>query len=238
MANLGVLLLHGYTSSLDTVNGFVPILERNQIPYRMPVLRGHGTNYKDLRGVTAKDWYVDARASLFDLLKQCDQAIVIGLSMGGLVTLQLAMEHPKQIAGIATVAAAMDFKDPMVKLTPVLAKFFKYWTAPKPPKESVYPCTNYQKLSLDSFQSLREYGKSLEPRLHEVVVPSLIIGTKKDNVVKPEVAQIIYDHISSEKKALRWFERSGHEMMQDCECDEVFKVLEDYVLGFVSAPRA
>jgi esterase/lipase len=33
----GVLLLHGYTSSLDTVNGLVPTLTRLGLPYRMPV---------------------------------------------------------------------------------------------------------------------------------------------------------------------------------------------------------
>lgn len=232
MAPLGVLLLHGYTSSLDTVNGFVPVLERNKIPYRMPILRGHGGDPKDLLGVTSHDWYVDARASLFDLLKECEQAIVIGLSMGGLVTLQLAMEHPEQIAGIATVAAALDFKDPLVKLTPFLSKFFKFWAAPKPPKDSVYPCTNYPKLTLDSFQSLREYGRIIESRLEEVKVPALIVATKNDNVVKPEVAQLIFDRIGSEQKELRWFERSGHEMMQDCECGAVFDALERYVLGF------
>ena len=70
MADLGVLLLHGYTSSLDTVNGLLPTLERMGLPYRMPVLRGHGTHPRDLRGVTARDWYGDASAALDDLLRE------------------------------------------------------------------------------------------------------------------------------------------------------------------------
>ncbi len=52
---LGVLLLHGFTSSVRTVEGLVPRLEAAGLPYRMPVLRGHGTRYQDLAGVKAHD---------------------------------------------------------------------------------------------------------------------------------------------------------------------------------------
>jgi esterase/lipase len=51
---LGALILHGLTSSLDCVNGLVPYMERNGIPYRMPVLRGHMTKAEDLIGVTSR----------------------------------------------------------------------------------------------------------------------------------------------------------------------------------------
>jgi alpha-beta hydrolase superfamily lysophospholipase len=77
-SRLGVLLLHGYTSSLDTVNGMVPTLTRLGLPYRMPVLRGHGTHERDLRGVTAADWYADASAALNDLLREVPRAAVVG----------------------------------------------------------------------------------------------------------------------------------------------------------------
>lgn len=39
--SIGVLLLHGFTSSLSAVSGFVPFLTDRGIDYEMPVLRGH-----------------------------------------------------------------------------------------------------------------------------------------------------------------------------------------------------
>src|SRR4051812_28806156 len=80
VADLGVLLLHGYTSSLDTVNGLLPTIERLGLPYRMPVLRGHGTQPSDLRGVTWHDWVADGSAALDELLKEVPRAAVVGLS--------------------------------------------------------------------------------------------------------------------------------------------------------------
>ena len=53
--NVAVLLLHGFTSDLATVDGLVPHIEKAGLPYEMPILRGHGTRYQDLTGVTAKD---------------------------------------------------------------------------------------------------------------------------------------------------------------------------------------
>jgi hypothetical protein len=43
-------------------------IEKNKILYRMPILRGHGTHFTDLKGVTAQDWYDDAENALFDLM--------------------------------------------------------------------------------------------------------------------------------------------------------------------------
>src|SRR6266542_6911051 len=101
---VGALILHGLTSSLDCVNALVPRMQRLGVPHRMPILRGHCTRPEDLVGVTWRDWVVDAEAALKDLLGEVDQAVVIGLSMGGLVALLLAIEHPHGLAGVVAIA--------------------------------------------------------------------------------------------------------------------------------------
>src|SRR5215218_9616244 len=85
--SVGVLLLHGLTSSLATVSGLVPHLEAAELPHAMPTLRGHGTKPEDLRGVTWHGWYEDAERALDELLARCDRVVVMGLSMGGVVAL-------------------------------------------------------------------------------------------------------------------------------------------------------
>ena len=55
-APLGVLNLHGFTSSLDCVNGLNPYIEALGLPYRMPVLRGHNQTPEALIGVRWEDW--------------------------------------------------------------------------------------------------------------------------------------------------------------------------------------
>jgi len=231
---IGVLLLHGFTSSLKCVDGLVPYLEKANIPYRMPLLRGHGTRYQDMKGTTSKDWYEDAEKALLDLAKEVDRVVVVGLSMGGLVTLELAMNHPDEIAGVATMAAALKFKDVLSVLTPILAKVVPYWPSPNSFNDESRKVLgeNYPKFATDAFASLYRYAKAIEKRLSEITVPIRILQSKKDQIVKPVAANIIYEKVSSEHRDISWYERSGHEMGQDMEADAVFEDLITYIKKF------
>ncbi|MBN2800604.1 MAG: alpha/beta fold hydrolase [Deltaproteobacteria bacterium] len=231
---LGVLLLHGFTSSVKTVSGLVPYLESANIPYRMPVLRGHGTVYTDLEGVTAQDWYDDAEAALLDLAKAVDKVVVVGLSMGGLVALNLGIRHPDKVAGVTTLAAAMVFRDPLAPLTPVLAAVAKDWPAPGAFNDLSLAdqSENYPRFMTDAFLSLRRYAHETQLRLPQVKVPVCVLQSKADQVISPVAANIIYRDVSSEHRELHWFNKSGHEMGQDLERDEVFAKVMSFVQRF------
>ncbi|MDX9999978.1 MAG: alpha/beta fold hydrolase [Polyangia bacterium] len=228
---LGVLLLHGFTSSLRTVDGLVPYLEAAGLPYRMPILRGHGTKWEDLQGVTAADWYADAEAALVDLAREVDAVAVVGLSMGGLVALELAMNHPMKVGAVVTVAGALRFKDPLTRLTPVLAKVARSWPSP----ESFNDLTlrsrseNYPRFTTDSFLSLYSYSAEIEKRLGEVRSPICVLQSKTDQVIAPISANLIYERVASEHREIHWFKRSGHEMMQDCEAEAVLEQIMEYL---------
>ena len=235
---VGVLLLHGFTSSTDTVDGLIPHLEKAKVDYERPVLRGHGTRYQDMRGTTARDWFVDAQQALLKLWNRTDRVIVVGLSMGGLVGLELAMRHPDKIAGLVTVAAALKFKDPLSAMTPMLAKVVRYWPSPESFHDPALAtrCTNYPMFATDSFASLYEYSRKIAERLPEVHVPVRILQSKKDQIVAPEAANIIYEKVSSPLREIVWFERSGHEMMQDMEASAVFSEIMAFVTNFQQEP--
>ncbi len=235
---LGALILHGLTSSLDCVNGLVPYMDRNGIPYRMPVLRGHMTKAEDLIGVTWPDWYADGEAALLDLCKQVDKAVVIGLSMGGLVALQLAMEHPDMVDSVVGVAAAVRMRNPLAPgnplafLQPLVVRLIKYWPMPAVYTDMSQAATdtNYRKVPMDAVASFLEQSALVERRLAEVKAPILIIQSHQDQIVKAETPRVIYDGVSSTEKRILWFEKSRHEMMRDLEREEVFKAIESFVL--------
>jgi carboxylesterase len=233
---LGVLLLHGFTGSTDTVDALLPLLDREGIPYERPILRGHGTRYQDMRGVTARDWYVDADQALLRLWNRGYHAAVVGLSMGGLVALELAMRHPDVVAGVVTVAAALKFKDPLSRLSPLISRMVRYWPSPNSfnDAELAKRCTNYRMFATDAFASLYRYGRQIAERLPEVHVPIRILQSKADPIVAAESANIIYEKVSSPLRGVVWFDRSGHEMMQDLEADAVL----DEIMAFVRDLRA
>ncbi|MFH1130619.1 MAG: alpha/beta fold hydrolase [Pseudomonadota bacterium] len=236
---LGVLLLHGFTSHLDAVNGLVPHLKKAGITFEMPILRGHGTRYQDLKGVVARDWYVDAERALIKLWNRVDRIIVVGLSMGGLVALELAMRHPDKLAGVVTVAAALKFADPLARLTGLISKAVKYWPSPESFNDpSLKPnCKNYPKFPTKTFGSLYHYSQEVASHLCEVHVPICVLQSKADQVVAPRSANIIYEKVSSPIREIIWYQKSGHEMMQDLEADQVFEDIMEFLRRFQKKPK-
>jgi carboxylesterase len=234
MESLGVLLLHGFTSTLDTVRALCPLLTEAGLPYRMPVLRGHGLTPEALRQVRAQDWIDDARAALDDLLREVDCAVVVGLSMGGLVALTLAAERPERLAGIVAVVPALRFVDWRAPFSPLLHGVIRRVSTPPVPPGETYISTNYTWVLTRSFVELYRFGQQVERRLSEVRVPLLVIGARHDRVVRPECAELTYQKVSSTDKALRIFERSGHEMLQSSEREQVFAE----ILSFIEHRRA
>lgn len=233
-SRIAVLLLHGFTSSTDTVDGLLPYLEKERIPFERPILRGHGTRFQDLRGVKARDYYIDAERTLLKLWARGYRTIVVGLSMGGLVSLELAMRHPEMIAGIITVAAALKFVDWRAKLSGIVKNFVRYQPSPNSFNDLTLAknSTNYTRFPVDAFHSLYRYSRKIAEHLPEVHVPICILQSKKDQIVAPESANIIYEKVSSPLRQIIWFEQSGHEMMQDLEADKVFEEIMNFINQF------
>lgn len=232
---LGVLLIHGFTSSLDCVNGVVPKLEELGVDIEMPVLRGHGTKPEDLKGVTYHDWMADAEAAYQNLSSRVDGVIIVGLSMGGLVSLNLAANHP-EVLGIVTWAAALEFVNPLSRFVGLLGRFFKMWPGQESfnDPECRKKCTNYKSFATDSFASLYKFAQLTRNRLSEVHAPICIIQSRKDQVVKPSAGQHIFDGVGSDYAEIHWLMRSGHELGQDMECDRVFEITADFVKQFIA----
>jgi carboxylesterase len=230
---LGVLLLHGYTSSLDTVNGLVPTLERQGRPYRMPILRGHGTHQRDLRGVTWRDWYADASAALDDLRRETDRAVVVGLSMGGLVAAQLGIDRAADLAGVALVAPAFAFANPLAPFSGLLRRVVPYAPAPR----SVYDpdvyrrLTNYPQVEASSFASLYEYSRIMSRRVAELRLPLLVIASRRDQVIPPRAIEAMLQRVGTPpaQREVRWLEQSGHDILMDMERETAFAAIGDWL---------
>jgi carboxylesterase len=229
-----VLVLHGLTSSLGSIMPVVERLAPHGIPCATPWLRGHGTRPEDLAGVTWRDWYDDASAALDTLLAECEAATVVGLSMGGLVALHLAVERPDRLCGVVAVAPALRQAHPLAPLVPFVAPFRRYLTVPARGYSDATRARlaeGYSRLPTTTFLSLVAYGRWLLPRLGRIHVPVLLLHSHADRVIRPDSATRIYERLTGAPKELCWFHRSGHEMLVDCEADAVLDAVEAFVLA-------
>ncbi len=220
----GILIIHGFAASLDSVRDLQAPLERLHLTVRMPVLRGHGAETPDaLRGVTWRDWVSDSEASLRALLKDVDNAIVIGHGMGGMLALILAANNHEGIDSLVLAAASIKLPKPMVTrmrvqvLSPLVQRTFPRWGLPPvyTDKELRKSDTNYHWAPMDAIRSFIELTEVTRGRLDEVTVPTLIIQSRKDRTISDDCPEIIRTGISTpaKLKRIKWFEQSEHELI-------------------------
>lgn len=237
---LGVLILHGFTSGLNCVNGMEVPLKALGIPVSIPVLRGHGAESPDaLRGVVWQDWVADAEAALEELLKTAEKVIVVGHSMGALVALTVAANHQQNIDSMVLAAPAIQLSNPLAPgrklhfLTHLLRKMFDKW--PSVPiyadRERAKFSTNYRWAPTDSIVSLFNFIKVTRKRLQEIKTPLLILHSHHDSVVSEQSIEIIFNRVATAEasKRVAWLEKSDHELFLDCERDLAIQMVVDYI---------
>ena len=222
---LGVLILHGFTASRATVEVIVPRAEALGLPWRLPQLRGHWTKPEDLVGVTYADLLADAGAALDELRGSTPRVAIVGLSVGGLLALNLAVDRPADVESLAVLAPALRYVHPLAGFSTLLARVIKTWAGD--PASGFADTSlagrsgNYASFPTATFVSIYRAGRQLEARLPQISAPLLVIGARHDKTVQPRCSQIVYERASSAQKELVWFERSGHELLLDCEADAV-----------------
>jgi abhydrolase domain-containing protein 6 len=98
-----VLLVHGLGGAAANWTLVAPrLVDRRRVI--VPDLPGHGGSGRPPEGARLS-WYADVLAELLECLRAAP-AGVAGHSMGGVVTLRLAAQHPDLVAGLALVDSA------------------------------------------------------------------------------------------------------------------------------------
>ena len=90
----GVLVLHGYGGSPESVMSVAKMCAGAGFTVECPRLPGHGTSIEDMLNYGFSDWEKTYTDALNDLKSRCDEVIIFGLSFGGFMTAYLAQRNP------------------------------------------------------------------------------------------------------------------------------------------------
>ena len=165
---------------------------------RVPRLPGHGTTWQEMNLTTWEDWYGEAERNLRELTERCSHVFVMGLSMGGSLTLRLAEEHGEEITGIVLVNPAVHTERLDRHLLPLLQRFIPSF--PGISNDIAKPGQDegaYDKIPLKAAHSLSALWRIVKDDIARVSQPLLLFRSAQDHVVEPSNAEYILAHVSS-----------------------------------------
>jgi carboxylesterase len=84
------------------MRGLALALAAAGLTVELPLLPGHGTDVADMVPTRWEDWSAAAEAAYVELAARCESVAVVGLSMGGTLSVWLGERHP-EIAALVLV---------------------------------------------------------------------------------------------------------------------------------------
>ena len=229
----GCLLVHGFTGTPKEMRWLGEYLAKQGHTVLGVRLAGHATRPEDMIRVRWQDWLASVEDG-WHILSGCTERIfVMGLSMGGILTLLFAADHPA--AGIVVMASPHHLpNDPRMPFIKVISMFKPYM--PKGPPnwydwEAYNQHTSYPQDVTRAYAELRDLVIEMRAALPRVTSPALLIYSRQDATVKAEERHMeqIYSALSSADKQMLWIENSGHNIARDAQRQRVFEAAADFV---------
>lgn len=197
--DVGIVVLHGFTGSPKSVTPWARELAAQGWTVRVPLLPGHGTRWQDMNLTTWEDWYNEAERAVRDLQSRCRRVFVMGLSMGGSLTLRLAEHHGDDLAGIVLVNPAVHTERWDRHLLPLLQRFVPSF--PGISNDIAKPGVDegaYDVIPLKAAHSMSFLWKAIKADIARVTQPLLLFRSIDDHVVEPSNAEFILGRVSSQ----------------------------------------
>ncbi|MFJ4028452.1 alpha/beta hydrolase [Paenarthrobacter sp. NPDC089989] len=222
-ASTGIAICHGFTGSPLSVLPWAEYLAERGFAVSVPLLPGHGTNWRDLATTRWQDWYRTFEKSYLDLAGQTNACFVAGLSMGGAVALRVASLHP--VPGVVLVNPGLSFYDRRVRYVGAL-KYVMRTTSPIEEEKPTAAATedgDYSKTPLQSVHELKKLFRHATRALPQVDAPALVFKSAVDGVIPPSSVATIAKHLDPSRLRVVSLPGSGHVATLDVDAPIIFE---------------
>lgn len=255
-----VVLAHGYAEHAARYGHVAEALTAQGYALYALDHRGHGKSKGERANVQVFREYV---ADLKDFLEHVWQTyptlprFLLGHSMGGVIALQLVLEHPEKVDGLIVSAAYIQNAAEIHPTLLTLSRFVSRYFPSLPVQELDTSCLSRDTGVVTAYESdpLVYHGK-VKARLgaellnagpyvlsradHINHVPLLLMHGDADEIAAPEGSQALYDAVASADKSLKLYPGFYHELFNEPEKGPLRDTLEwlgRQMQRFAPAPR-
>ena len=234
-AKTGCLVTHGFTGTPKEMRWLGEYLNRQGYTVCGMRMAGHATRPEDMVRARWQDWLLSVEDGI-NLLRSCtDQVCLLGLSMGGVLSLTAAARFP--VKGVVAMSTPYDLPSLSFPLwTARLMSHFKPniakgkvpgsgWFDPAAHAQHVAYPVNPVRSALE----LKLLIEEMHAALPKVYVPVLLIHSRDDDYVMKDSMEQIFNRLGSSNKQMLWVEGGGHVITEEPTHDAVFKATADFV---------
>jgi carboxylesterase len=226
--SVGVLVLHGFTGSPQTIRDWASYLAAAGLSVRAPLLAGHGGTWQDLAKTGWTDWYADAERAFAELSSRCSQVFVAGISMGGCLALRLAETQRQLVSGVVLVNPSLAADTPLIALAPVLKYAVKsVKSIGGDIKKAGVTERAAKRTPVASVATLPALWRTTAASLASVTQPLLVFRSTEDHVVGPASMKTLITALPGAE--VRPLANSYHVATLDNDAPEIF----DGTLAFI-----
>ncbi len=231
----GVLLLHGFGDTPQTLSYLARHLHERGYDVRVPLLPGHGRDIAAFNATSHEAWLDFARAELFAMRARCEWASVCGLSMGGALAVLLAAQV-RDLPSLVLLAPYLGM--PLHARAAAVAH--RLWSDRVGPFRAASPRSihdpneraanlAYGALTGRALHELRLLVNKARRALPRVTSPTLIVQSTEDNRIPPRVARRALSELGSATKRLVFTKGAGHIITVDYGRERVFEEVQSWL---------
>ncbi len=207
-------------------------------------LRGHGESSDDDRNTTIDLYQED----LYQLLKSLniENAVFVGLSLGGNVILNLAVNHPEMVNGLVVMSSFPEhdeklkniFDDFDNAIDEGFVEFFDTilpYTLPDDILEEhkeLLENVKVEAAKTANIEGIKKginagYGFNLSDKLNEINAPTLVIAGEEDNLTTLDIQRKISDNIQDSELIV--LEKTKHNILIGRNIEKVLNIINDFM---------
>lgn len=240
-ASTGVVVVHGFTGNPNSTRPVAEALAAEGYTVELVRLPGHGTSWRDMAKTRYPDWKLEVERVVAEVGERCDKVVLVGLSMGGTICLDVASGWPHAVDGVATVNAQILSREGLLAqlagilqyvlpiVPPSMADMVENDIAKPGQDEKAYPLvpTKAGHSFITSLPRIRQ-------QLAKLTCPVLVMYSPEDHTVPAENSRAIEGLVGTDDVTEVVLERSYHVATLDWDAE----LIQTSVLEFLERVTA